>query len=341
METHMTSVPAASANLWAESPSLRSRADSLKGRSLAAAITLAASKQTYYTVRFLVDKNLVDDAYRAYAYFRWLDDRLDQETLPWAERLAFVQRQQALMEDGYRGQPLADLTPEEQLLADLIQRDTEKDSGLQAYVRNMMAVMVFDAHRRGRPITQLELDEYTRWLAVAVTEAVHHFIGNNCASPHDETRYLAATGAHIAHMLRDAVEDAEAGYYNLPREVMTARGIALGEVESEAYRDWVKERVQVARACFRAGRRYMARVESLRCRIAGYAYINRFEMVLDCIESEGYLLRAKYPERKTRRHGMKVIGQTLWMALNCRRQLGTAGGIQPPRSVAPALKEVL
>jgi len=29
-------------------------------------------------------------------------------------------------------------------------------------------------------------------------------------------RYLAVTGAHITHMLRDAVEDAEAGYYNIP-----------------------------------------------------------------------------------------------------------------------------
>lgn len=340
MEARTTPNPAPSTSLWAETPSQRSRVDSQKGRTLAAAITRAASKQTYYTVRFLVDKNLVDDAFRAYAYFRWLDDRLDQETLPWTERLALVQRQQALMEDGYSGQPLSDLSPEEQLLADLIQRDKEKDSGLQAYVRNMMAVMVFDATRRGQLISQRELDEYTHWLAIAVTEAVHYFIGNDCASPHDETRYLAATGAHIAHMLRDAAEDAEAGYYNLPRELVAARGIDPGEVESQAYRDWVQERVQVARACFRAGRRYMARVESLRCRIAGYAYINRFEIVLDCIEREGYLLRADYPERKGRRRGMGIMGRTLWMALNFRQQPGTAAELHSSRAVTAALKEV-
>ncbi len=52
------------------------------GRALAADITRAASKQTYYTIRFLVDRSLVEDAYRAYAYFRWVDDCLDQEKRP-------------------------------------------------------------------------------------------------------------------------------------------------------------------------------------------------------------------------------------------------------------------
>ena len=47
--------------------------------TIAASITKAASKQTYYTIRFLADRERVADAYRAYAYFRWVDDRLDAE----------------------------------------------------------------------------------------------------------------------------------------------------------------------------------------------------------------------------------------------------------------------
>ncbi len=43
----------------------------------AEAITRFASEQTYFTIRLLVDRDHVEDAYRAYAYFRWLDDRLD------------------------------------------------------------------------------------------------------------------------------------------------------------------------------------------------------------------------------------------------------------------------
>jgi len=47
--------------------------------ALAPSLTRAASKQTYYTVRFLVDRERVADAYRAYAYFRWVDDTLDSD----------------------------------------------------------------------------------------------------------------------------------------------------------------------------------------------------------------------------------------------------------------------
>src|SRR5438105_2003982 len=120
--------------------------DHISDRALAATMTRTASKQTYYTVRFLVDASLVDDAYRAYAYFRWVDDWLDQEPRPRAERLAFVRRQQALLDGGARADPPADLAPQERLLAGLLERDTAKHSGLQAYIRNMIAVMDFDAN---------------------------------------------------------------------------------------------------------------------------------------------------------------------------------------------------
>ena len=70
------------------------------------------------------------------------------------------------------------------------------------------------------------------------------------------------------------------------------------DVQSEAYRAWIKERVGLARTCFQAGRRYLARVENLRCRIAGFAYTARFESVLSFIEYDDYYLRSIYPEYK-------------------------------------------
>ncbi len=298
--------------------------------ALAASITRAASKQTYYTVRFLVDKELVDDAYRAYAYFRWLDDCLDSDVLPPKERLACIQHQRALITSAYRGQPLGDLTNEERLVLDLIRRAPEKNNGLHAYIDNMLAVMAFDAERRGRLVSQRELNEYTRWLAIAVTEALHYFIGHRCGTPCDELRYQAATGAHIAHLLRDAVEDARVGYYNIPREVVAAHGIAPEEVASRAYREWVETRVQQARTCFRAGRAYLTQVENLRCRIAGYAYIHRFEVVLDAIAREHYLLRPAYPERKGYTRTLELLSWALWMGL-AHRPSANLSGAQPVR----------
>ena len=277
----------------------------------AASITKAASKQTYYTIRFLVDRERVQDAYRAYGYFRWVDDTLDAETMTSAERGAFIQRQKSLLEKCYQGEIPWDVDLQEQILIDLIQHDHEKDSGLQSYLRNMMQVMEFDARRRGRSISQVELNEYTRWLATAVTDNLHHFIGHDEFAPRAETRYLAVSAAHITHMLRDTYDDLQAGYYNVPHEVLETNRIGVQDVGSDAYRNWVKSRVQLAREYFEAGKGYFARVENLRCRLACYAYIARFEWLLDAIEKEGYLLRPQYNERKRATTGLWMSWLTL------------------------------
>lgn len=277
--------------------------------SLAPTLTKTASTQTFYTIRFLVDRERVLDAYRAYAYFRWVDDTLDagdfsESKTP--ERSAFLMRQKSLLEKCSVGELIPDATAEENMLIELVRRDAVKNGGLQAYLRNMMKVMEFDVNRRGRLIVQSELSEYTRWLAVAVTEAMHYFIGHSCHSPHDESRYLAVTGAHITHMLRDTFDDVQAGYYNIPREVLEAGHIQPQAIESKVYRDWVRARVWLARECFKAGREYLSRVENPRCRLAGLAYTARFEWLLDTIERENYCLRPEYRERKSPGTGFRM-----------------------------------
>jgi len=277
----------------------------------ASAITKAASKQTYYTIRFLVDRERVEDAYRAYGYFRWVDDTLDAATMRGVERSTFIQRQKSLLEKCYRGEIPWDVEIQEQMLIDLIQGDDENDSGLKSYLHNMMQVMEFDARRRGGLITQMELTEYTRWLATAVTDNLHHFIGHGEFAPRDETRYLAVSAAHITHMLRDTYDDLQAGYYNVPREVLMTNRISVQDVGSDAYRSWVQSRVQLAREYFKAGKDYFARVENPRCRLACYAYIARFEWLLDAIEREGYLLRPQYNERKSATTALTMSWLTL------------------------------
>lgn len=295
---------------------------------LARSITLAASKQTYATIRFLVDRELVADAYRAYAYFRWVDDTLDAETGTRSDRSAFLQRQRSILERGYRGEPLREASLHEKMLVDLIRSDRDKNSGLQSYLRNMMAVMAFDAERRGRLISQSELNAYTRWLASGVTEAMHYFIGHGSYSPHNEARYRAVTAAHITHMLRDTFDDVRAGYFNIPQEALQADQITPAEVGSDVYRLWVRSRVSLARANFQAGRGYLHQVENLRCRIAGFAYMARFEWLLDTIEREGYRLRPQYDERKR-------MGTSLRMGLKALASFYPRREADTPRRSAP------
>lgn len=305
--------------------------------TLARSITKAASKQTYYTIRFLVDRERVADAYRAYAYFRWVDDTLDAESniaqRGTRQRVIFLNRQKSLLEKCYRGESFQHTTPEEQMLVELVRRDHEKNSGLQSYLRYMMQVMEFDAKRRGRLISQAELNEYTHWLATAVTEAMHYFIGHCCRAPHDETRYLAVTGAHITHMLRDMFDDVQAGYYNIPREVLEAHHIQPQDIHSQAYRTWVQSRVQFARKCFKAGREYLARVENPRCRLAGFAYTARFEWLLDTIEQENYFLRPEYTERKSLSTGLRMGLSTLSALIHGKETLPQPVVSQPLRKL--------
>jgi squalene/phytoene synthase len=297
--------------------------------SPASSITKAASKQTYYTIRFLVDRDRVEDAYRAYGYFRWVDDLLDAGSTSGPERIAFLERQEFLLEKCYRGEIPGDTNRQEKMLVELVQGDPEKNSGLQLYLHNMMQVMDFDARRRGRLISQVELNEYTRWLATAVTEAIHYFIGHDGFAPQDETRYLAVSAAHITHMLRDTFDDIQVGYTNLPRELMEANHIGPQEVQRDAYRDWVKSRVQLARDYFKAGKDYFARVQNSRCRLACFAYIARFEWLLDTIEREGYCLRPQYKERKSAWTGLRMSWLTLSSLVNSR------GTSSPPQLIFP------
>ncbi len=301
--------------------------------ALAASITRAASRQTYHTIRFLVDRDRVFDAFKAYAYFRWVDDHLDEDAATQSERLAFATRQKTLIDRCYRGELPSQITVEEHMLIDLIQGDRENNSGLQSYIRNLMAVMSFDAERRGRLISQHELGEYTRWLAVAVTEAMHYFIGHNSGCPRGEARYLAVTGAHIAHMLRDALDDARAGYFNVPLEFCQLHHLDPRDVESDSYQTWVRSRIQQARACFHAGRQYLAQVENWRCRFAGFAYTAHFERVVNAIEQDGYRLRSQYQECASLWAAIKMG----WLALRLSFSRRVAG--VSPRSIYQMTRE--
>jgi len=291
--------------------------DSESNLSLPIFLTETSSKQTYYTIRFLVDHERILDAFRAYAYFRWVDDRLDKAVSARPERLAFLHRQQTLMDQTYKGETWSDsdATDEERMLVNLIRSDGEARSGLQSYIRNMMAVMAFDANRRGRLISSQELTQYSKHLAVGVTEALHYFIGHDDPSPHIPTRYLAVTGAHITHMLRDTYEDVAAGYFNVSHEFLDTHRLDPCDVESLSYKPWIKNRVHLARACFKAGKGYLAQVKNLRCQMAGYAYTARFEAVLNAIEREGYQLRPAYLERKSLSGGLRMGWSILSMLL--------------------------
>jgi phytoene/squalene synthetase len=298
--------------------------------TLARSITRAGSKQTYYTARLLVDRELVNDFYRAYAYFRWADDIIDEgapvEAVVLAgvdtsggvaspsrdECISFIRRQRELIDRLYNDERPDDLTPEEEIVADLISHDDDENSGLQSFIRNMFAIIEFDTYRKGRLISQDELTWYSDTLAKSVTDGIQYFVGNGYRYPAADDRYLAATAAHIAHLLRDMSQDTTDGFINIPREYLAEHGISPTEIDSAAFRAWVRGRVEQARQYFDEGKRYLDGLDVLRCKIAGYWYCARFEGVLDTIERDDYVLRSVYSARRKPSTRLKIV----WLGLS-------------------------
>lgn len=266
---------------------------------LAAKITKASSKQTFYTILLFADRKRRADAYRAYAYFRWVDDKLDFPELNQSEKISFMWRQREIMQQSCQGIRPASLTPEEEMLFDLVQNNVGDDAGLCSYLDNMMAVMEFDLRRRGRAVSQEDLEAYSHNLAVAVQDALFFFIGHDDPTPQMPGRYHAVTAAHITHLLRDTYEDIEVEYYNIPLELVQKNQVTPQNPESEGYREWVRSRAGLARQYFETGREYIGEVKNLRCRLAGFAYAARFEWVLGAIERDDYRLRRDYSQRKS------------------------------------------
>ncbi len=279
---------------------------------LAQSITHHGSKQTYYTARIMVDKDLKSDFFRSYAYFRWIDDMIDIHSQTDEERTNFIERQKNIIEGLYRNEHFENLTIEEQIIAELIQNDRSDGGGLESFIRNMFAIIEFDAHRKGRLISRDELIWYTSKLGKSVTDGILYFVGNGHPYPKNEYKYLAATAAHITHLLRDMLRDMADGFINIPREYLDEYGISHENIDSYPFKSWVQKRVGQARDYFRDGKIYLDELEVLRSKIVGHWYCARFEGILDVIERDGYVLRDVYSENRNTLAWFNFV----WIALS-------------------------
>lgn len=278
--------------------------------ALARSITWAGSKQTYFTGRLMIDRDLVDDFFRAYAYFRWVDDIIDVSTRSVEDRHTFIKQQKELIDRLYKNERPDSLAQEEGLIADLISNDRGENSGLQSFIRNMFAIIEFDAFRMGKPVSYENLIWYSKSLAKSVTDGIQYFISNGYSYPDGDDRYSAAYGAHIAHLLRDTLPDTAGGFFNISAEFLAENDIEPYDVDSVPYRAWVKQRVKDARHYFQEGKSYLDKLEVLRCKIVGHWYTARFEAVLDTIERDDYWLRSDYGERRKLSTWLKIS----WLA---------------------------
>jgi len=264
-------------------------------RALARSITWKASKLTYIIGCLFVDRDLKEDFFCAYAYFRWIDDIVDELNITNPQRTQFIMRQDALIRSLFHGDvpfPMGDLCPEEQLLAKLTQARHHHPENLQSFVENMFAIIKFDAHRKDCTITNEELEWYSQRLGRSVVDGLQYFIGNDHDYPKTQNQYSAAIAAHITHLLRDTIPDIANGFINIPSDVLPEQDAET--LDHPSVRSWVQARVILARKHFQEGRDYIRGLKVKRCQLASLLYCRQFERILDAIERDGYVLRRAY-----------------------------------------------
>ena len=267
-------------------------------QELASSIVKNSSKHTYYTISLLADKNLVSSCFMAYAYFRWVDDVVDDSNKTPSEIISFITRQRDLIDLFYNGGKPDTISEKEMMLFHIINEDKEEDSFLQSYIRNFFAIIEFDSTRRNKIISEEKFAWYSQTLGKAVTDCIFYFIGNNYNYPESKRRYLAAEGAHITHMLRDYIDDISNNYFNIAKEFLDRYNIKPDSIDTQVFQQWVKDRVILARFYFKEGKKYINKLRCLRTKIAAHWYCIRFEVILDKIEKDRFLLCRKYNAHK-------------------------------------------
>ena len=262
--------------------------------SISRSITRAASRQTFYTIWMLADRELADDAYRAYAYFRWVDDWLDTPGRVPAECRLFAARQRHLIDRCYAGDPPAALEP----AGSHPGRSDSRRSG-QGQPPGCLYRQHDGRHDvRCRAPRSGDLPGRTECLPAVVVCGRDRGPSLLHWAPRARTQRFGPLpgghrGPHHTYASRHPrrcpgwLLQYQLGVPERPR-------ISPLDVDHDAYRDWVRMRVDLARRYFAAGRRYFSQVRSRRCRLAAYAYTARFDIVLDMIERDGYVLRQDY-----------------------------------------------
>lgn len=257
-------------------------------------ITRDASVQTYWTVKLLFDQERKEDAYRAYAYFRYLDDEIDIRRKTIASRRSFILRHRGVIDAAYAGSPLPSLTTAERLITELISHNPDSSGLLGSFINNFFAVIAYDSGRRGIQISRQRLLWYRKTLSKAVTDGIAYFVNGNRPFPPHPALYAGAEAAHITHMLRDLFEDAADGYYNIPREYCVSHHISPRRLSPQHVRGWVRGETIHARKLFAASHAYIDTLPSLPAKIVCAWYCERFEHLLTTIERENFVLRRHY-----------------------------------------------
>ncbi len=268
-----------------------SRAELDQRRKLARLILFKANRLSYYLANLIPRRNRQYFRF-CYAYFRWVDDCIDDAAADGNDRRAFLSRQRQLLHDLYEGRSPA-VCYEEALLEGLIKWDMRSKGGeLRASLESMIEAVEFECDRGDSIQWHNVLQDQFKKELLSFLNIVSQCCDQSIAGG-PPPGIEAAFGAKIIHIIRDLVSDLECGRVNLSSEELKVFRLTPELLRSQpaSYRTrrWVSvttrqaER-QLAMGLVDAGSgnlRYRLIVAVLTARYQAYAWAirrNRFDI---------------------------------------------------------------
>ena len=185
-----------------------------------AKITKTESPFSYSLGHLLFLPERKDYLFLAYAYFRWLDDYVDQVNIPSELVKDIVDRQIFLATHWYSGEPLVATTSQEENLHLIIQQDSNQwGNSLRPMIFDFMGAIKWDTERRYRMPVKRDLQSYSLKLGRGYSSGLLFGLG---IDPENKKyvgfRDNCGIGAHLVHILRDFIIDINIGYINVDLE---------------------------------------------------------------------------------------------------------------------------
>lgn len=237
-----------------------------------------ASREKNYVLARLLYGTLFGRAWRhaivGFAWLKCLDDAVDEE--PDADRAAdTLRRQRRLMERVYGGDGLSGeaLPIPDRFGVPLFRRDRALGAPLRPILEAILETMAFDVDRRGKVLSDAELDAHVVKLGGSVLRYLAHFVSMDLRLPDEYVEPASRAYLH-ADSLIDLAEDLRAGLINIPAEAMERYGIDPRSPGPEV-EAWRRNQVPGITALFEEARSHTRRIDSRAMRLLSSLFLAR------------------------------------------------------------------
>ncbi len=183
---------------------------------------------------FLINKSQRDYVNLCFAYLRWADDIVDNPDLPVKQKRKFIEHQKKLVCLTYNENSFEPTGIEEACLFYFTEfAKSTGDLKLLDEVKNMMDALSMDVDRleNSGVFSNNDLDHYIDLMSKSLFNILYVFTLPK--SEYREEFYLGSKFTTAALMIRDLEEDIDAGFINIPAEVINYYTIDIKNLKKD------------------------------------------------------------------------------------------------------------